>query len=194
MKQIKLEIDGKTVEAQEGMTVLQVARQADIYIPTLCYHEQLSPYGGCRLCTVEIEKKGKTRLVASCVYPVEEGLSVRTETEAVIKVRKMVLELLLPLSPTGPIETLAKKYGVQKSRFKDEPTGCILCGLCVRYCEEIKGISAVTFVNRGTERDIAFVPEVASETCCVCRECFPLCPSGKIATLCLDGTEFAPLA
>ncbi len=194
MAQIKLEIDGKVVEAEEGMTILQAARQADIYIPTLCYHEKLSPYGGCRLCTVEIEKKGKSRLVASCLYPAEEGLIVRTETADVLKVRKMILEMLLPLSPTGPIETLAKKYGVVKSRFVDKPTCCILCGLCVRYCEEVKGASAVTFINRGTERDIAFVPEVAPDVCCVCKECFPLCPSGKITTLCLDGTEFAPLA
>lgn len=194
MEQIKLTIDGKTVEAEQGMTVLQAARQAGIDIPTLCYHEKLTPYGGCRLCTVEIEKKGKTRLVASCVYPVEPGLIVKTDTEEVSKVRKMVLELLLPLSPTGPIESLAKRYGVEKSRFPGEPTGCILCGLCVRYCEEIKGACAVTFVKRGTERDIAFVPEVASAVCPVCRECFPLCPSGKAATLCLDGTEFAPLA
>ena len=193
METIKLEIDGKIVEAQEGMTLLWAARQAGIEIPTLCFDDRLASYGGCRLCTVEITKNGKTRFVASCVYPVENRLVVKTESERVIKIRKMLIELLLPLSPTGPLEDLAQKYNVGKSRFPGEETQCILCGLCVRYCSEIKKANAVGFFGRGVEREIKFIPEVASKECPNCRQCFSLCPSGKVISESQDGSWFPPL-
>lgn len=192
MKSIKLKIDGKTTEAEEGMTILQAARGAGIDIPTLCYHEKLSPYGACRLCTVEIIKDSRTRLVASCVYPVEEKLLVKTDSGRVRKIRKMVLELLLPLAPTGPLETLAQRYGLEKSRFSAEKTSCILCGLCVRYCAEIKKANAIGFIGRGVDRQVAFLPEVATKVCDSCRECFAICPGGKVA-LETDGVWFPPL-
>ncbi|MHC1564443.1 MAG: 2Fe-2S iron-sulfur cluster-binding protein [Candidatus Hecatellaceae archaeon] len=180
-RKITLEIDGKTVEAEEGMTVLQAAKKAGIEIPTLCYNEQLEPYGACRICLVEATKNGRTRYVVSCVYPVEEGLKVKTSTEKIRKMRKILLELMLPLAPaSGPLRDLAEKYGVKESRFQAEPTACILCGLCVRYCAEVKKANAVSFVGRGTERQIAFVPEVAPYECPSCRECYGLCPGGKI--------------
>ena len=91
MAKIKLEIDSKPVEADEGTTILQAARKIGIDIPTLCYDERMAPYGGCRLCTVEIGKNKRTRLVASCVYPVEEGLVVTTESERLTKIRKMII-------------------------------------------------------------------------------------------------------
>ena len=193
MEKIKLEIDGKPVEAEEGMTILQAARKAGIEIPTLCYNDIMTPYGGCRLCTVEIGKNNKTRLVASCVYPVEKNLVVQTESERVVKVRKMILELLLPRCPSGPVETLAKKYGIEKSRFPGEDTGCVLCGLCVRYCAEVKKANAVGFIGRGVEREIAFLPEAAANVCPGCRECFTLCPGGKIARVGQDGSWLPPL-
>jgi bidirectional [NiFe] hydrogenase diaphorase subunit len=193
MENIKLEIDGKLVEAQKGMTILQAARNTGIDIPTLCYDERLTPYGGCRLCTVEIIKNGKRRFVASCIYPVENGLAVKTESEQVIKIRKMIIELLLPFCPTGPIESLAKKYGIEKSRFLGENKGCVLCGLCVRYCAEIKKANAIGFIGRGVERDVAFIPEVASKVCSNCRECFALCPGGKPVSDSLDGAWFPPV-
>jgi NADH dehydrogenase/NADH:ubiquinone oxidoreductase subunit G len=193
MENIKLEINGKLVEAQKGRTILQTARKAGIDIPTLCYDDRLDPYGGCRLCTVEIGRNNKTRLVASCIYPVENDLTVNTESERVIKARKMILELLLPLCPTGPIESLAKKYGVEKSRFQGENSGCILCGLCTRYCAEIKKANAISFIGRGVERDVAFLPEVASKVCSSCRECFAICPGGKLVGESQDGTWFPPV-
>lgn len=189
MDNIKLEIDGKSVEAQEGMTILQAARKAGIEIPTLCYDERLAPYGACRLCTVEIGRNGQTRLVASCVYQVENGLKVKTESERLTKIRRMILELLLPFCPTGPIETLAKRYGVKKSRFPGTNRGCVLCGLCVRYCAEIKKANAIGFIGRGVERDVAFLPEVASKVCPSCRECLAICPGGKLASD-IDGPWF----
>ena len=193
MATVKLEIDNKIVEAAEGMTILQAAQQAGIEIPTLCFDKRLLPYGGCRLCTVEIIKNGKSRFVASCVYPVETGLVVKTESERVVKIRKMIIELLLPLSPSGPLEALAQKYNVKKSRFSSEETQCVLCGLCVRYCTEVKKANAIGFIGRGVERQVKFIPEVAAKECPSCRECFALCPSGKVISESQDGSWFPPL-
>ena len=181
-------IDGKEVEAEEGKTILEAARSAGIHIPTFCYHEKLTPYGACRFCTVEISKKGKSRLVTSCVYNVEDGLVVQTNSPKVIKIRKMLLEFMLASAPV--LAEVAKQYGVEKSRFKSEVTQCILCGLCARYCAEVKGANAITFVGRGVNRRVAFVDEVVSSGVCMdCRQCFGVCPTGKIPRE-TDGASF----
>jgi bidirectional [NiFe] hydrogenase diaphorase subunit len=185
MKTIKLEIDGKTYETNEGTTVLQVAKQSGIDIPTLCHNEKLTPYGGCRLCMVEVTKGKRTRIVASCVYPAEEGIVVKTNTEKIKKIRRMLIEMLLPLTDAGPLQELAKKYGIEKSRFTGEKTDCILCGLCVRYCAEIKKANAVFFKKRGIERHLIPVSEI-SGTCIGCKECFHLCPGGLIVEMAED--------
>lgn len=188
MKKVRLNIDGKDVEAREEMTILEAARDAGIYIPTLCYHEKLAPYGACRLCTVEISRNGKARLVTACVYTVEDGLVVKTESPRVIKIRKILLELMLASAPV--MEDLARQHGVEKPRFEAEKTQCILCGLCVRYCAEIKKANAITFVGRGVDRRVAFVDEIVSTGVCMgCRECFALCPTGKIPRE-TDGVSF----
>jgi len=179
MKEVTLEIDGRTVKAEEGMTVLQAASKAGIEIPTLCYHEKLEPYGGCRICCVEIGSGERTRMVTACTYPVAENLVVKTESPKVIEARKLLLELLLSRAPTAKrIQDLAHKYGVEKTRFEISPSFCIACGLCVRYCEEVKKKNAITFVGRGVEREVVFVPEIASKECPPCQECFELCPTG----------------
>lgn len=181
MKEMTLHIDGREVKAKEGMTVLDAASQVGIRIPTLCYHEALEPYGGCRLCTVEVEQRGRTSLVASCLYPVEEGLIVRTRTPKVDKLRRTILELLLAHAPDSPIlEEYAKEYGAKKDRFEKHPSFCILCGLCVRYCAEVKKANAISFISRGTSREINFIPEIASKVCWDCKECFPLCPTSYL--------------
>lgn len=192
MKQIHLTINGKEIRAEEGMTLLEVARASGVEIPTLCYHEKLSPYGACRLCTVEIVRDGKTRLVTACNYPAEEGLEVMTNSERVSRLRRMILELLIPVAPDGALQELAHEYGMEQQPFDGEPTFCILCGLCVRYCAEIKKANAVGFVGRGTERQVAFFPEIATTICADCRECFGLCPTGKLASL-TDGVRFDDL-
>ena len=178
MSEILLQIDGKEVRAKEGMTLLQAARSAGISIPTLCYHEKLEPYGGCRLCMVELESRGSTRLVVSCVYPVEKNLVVRTRSEKVDRIRKMILQLLLAHAPDAfDLQDLAQEYGADKNRFEKEASFCIHCGLCVRYCAEVKKKNAVGFVDRGIRKEISFIPEIASKECWNCKECFPLCPT-----------------
>jgi NADH dehydrogenase/NADH:ubiquinone oxidoreductase subunit G len=178
MSEFQLQIDGREVAASAGMTILEAAAQAGIAIPTLCHHEKLEPYGSCRLCTVEIESRGWSKLVVACVYPAEEGLVVRTRTEKIDRIRKLILELYLAHAPdSAGLRSLAKEYGADRDRFEKEASFCIHCGLCVRYCAEVKGANAVGFIDRGTRKEISFVPEIAARECWNCRECFPLCPT-----------------
>lgn len=181
MSEIQLQIDGKKVTAREGMTLLEAARGAGISIPTLCDHEKLAPYGACRICTVEADAQGRTSLVAACLYPAGQDMVVRTRTEAVDKVRKVILEQMLAHAPDAEVLTaLAQAYGADRDRFEKEPSFCILCGLCVRYCAEVKQKHAVGFFDRGAKREIGFIPEVAAVECWDCKECFPLCPTSAL--------------
>ena len=181
MSEILLQIDGKEVKASEGMTILEAAQSVGISIPTLCHHEKLEPYGACRICTVEVDARGRTSLVAACIYPVEQNLVVRTRSETVNKTRKMLLEMMLAHAPDAPaLQDLAQEYGADKDRFEKESSFCILCGLCVRYCAEVKKKNAIGFVDRGVRREISFIPEIASKECWNCKECFPLCPTSYL--------------
>ena len=155
MSEILLQIDGKAVKADEGMTILQAAQSAGIFIPTLCHHEKLEPYGACRICMVEVEVRGRKNHVVSCLYPVARDLVVRTRSEKVDKVRRVILEELLAHAPNSPeLVHLAQEYGADRDRFEKESSFCILCGLCVRYCAEIKQKNAVGFIERGARREI----------------------------------------
>ena len=185
---INLYIDGKEIKAQEGMTILEAAKEAGLNIPTLCHHEELKPYGACRICSVEAERKGRVYIVASCGYPVEQGLIVRTHSPRIDRIRKVLIELvsittMVDGEVAGQIKKLAKEYGANihrfVSRFRAKPTRCILCGQCVRYCDEVVREHAIGFVGRGIERRAAFFPEKA-KACLTCQACFDLCPTGKI--------------
>jgi len=181
MSEILLQIDGQEVKATTGMTILDAARSVGISIPTLCYHAKLEPYGGCRICIVEVESRGGTRLVVACVYQVEENLIVRTRSEQVDRVRKTILELLLAHAPDAfELQDLAKEYGADKDRFEKDASFCIHCGLCVRYCAEVKKKNAVGFVDRGIRKEISFIPKIAAKECWNCKECFPLCPTSAL--------------
>ncbi len=181
MKKIRMQIDNKEVVAEEGMTILEAALQAGISIPTLCYHEKLEPFGGCRLCMVEVESGGRTRLVVSCVYLAEEGLVVRTRSEKIDKIRKVILELLLAHAPDSPkLQEYAAEYGADRNRFEKEASFCVHCGLCVRYCAEVKKKNAIGFIDRGIRKEICFIPEIAAQECPSCKECFELCPTSYL--------------
>jgi len=181
MSKILLQIDGRKVDAKEEMTILEAAQSVGIHIPTLCHHEKLEPYGACRICVVEVESRGRTNLVAACLRLVEQDLVVRTRSEKVDKTRKILLEQFLAHAPDAPaLQELAQEYGADKDRFAKESSFCILCGLCVRYCTEVKKKNAVGFFDRGTRREISFIPEIASKECWNCKECFPLCPTSYL--------------
>ncbi|NCO56388.1 MAG: (2Fe-2S)-binding protein [Bacteroidetes bacterium CG02_land_8_20_14_3_00_31_25] len=193
MKIFNLNIDGKEVKTHDGQTILEAAQNAGISIPKLCHHEKLIPFGGCRLCIVEAETNGKSKLVVSCVYNVEENLVVRTRTEKIDRIRKTILELLLAHAPFSiELQNLAHIYGANKDRFEKESSFCVHCGLCVRYCAEVKKLNAVGFIDRGINKEICFIPEIASKECNNCKECFPLCPTSYLqaAFVLVEGLAF----
>jgi NADH dehydrogenase/NADH:ubiquinone oxidoreductase subunit G len=181
MSDIVISIDGMEVRAKEGMTILDAAHEAGIPIPTLCHHEKLESYGACRICTVEAELSGRIIYVAACVRPVERNFVIRTKSEKVNKIRRVLLEELLAHAPDSEdLSSLAKEYGADKDRFEKEASFCVLCGLCVRYCSEVKRKDAIGFVDRGARRAISFIPELAAKECWNCKECFPLCPTSAL--------------
>lgn len=178
---VSLTINDQSIKAEEGMTILEAAGSKNIYIPTLCYHPLLEPFGACRLCVVEINDGVRSRMVTSCTYPVEEGLEVKTDSTEVVETRKMLIELLLARAPKARVaQRLAQEYGIEKTQLKirDEDELCILCGLCARMCNEIIGVSAINFIKRGVNREVTFNPEISSELCVGCGICTAVCPTG----------------
>jgi len=181
MSEISLQIDGREVRAEAGSTILAAARAAGIPVPTLCQHDSLRPHGGCRLCIVEATSDGRSSIVASCVHAVADGLAVTTRSEKIDRIRKTLLELLLAHAPDSPVlQEMAAEYGADRNRFEPEADFCVHCGLCVRYCAEVVGEHAVTFIDRGLRKEIVFIPEIASRVCHDCKQCFPLCPTSYV--------------
>ena len=179
---MRLEIDDYKIEAEASCSILEAARCAGIHIPTLCHHPSLEPYGSCRLCTVEIEKNGRKRFVTACNYPVEDGLVVKTCSPEVLDIRKMIAELLLARCPDEKkLQDLARECGISKPRFKSDDEKCVLCGLCCRVCEELVGVSAINFRNRGIERDVGTPYGELSEDCIGCSACSLVCPTNAIS-------------
>ncbi|MBC8179043.1 MAG: (2Fe-2S)-binding protein [Desulfobacteraceae bacterium] len=179
---VTLTINGQIIHVERETPIFEAAKKLGIPIPTLCHHEALKPYGSCRLCTVEVVKNKWPKLVTSCNYPAEDGLEVKTDTDRVKRTRKMVMELLLARCPHVPaIQQLAQKMGVKTSQFKKKgDEQCILCGLCVRVCDEIVGVRAIGFVGRGTEREMNTPFGIESDTCIGCGACTYICPTSYI--------------
>ncbi len=183
-KMITLKIDGRELQAEKEQTILQVAGENGIEIPTLCHHEAIEPYGACRLCIVEITKGGRSRIVASCLYPIENGLEVKTNSPKVLSNRKVILELLLARCPNNKvIRELASKIGIEQPPFKPEyleDEDCIVCGLCVRACGQVVGASAISLVNRGITKEPAAPFFESADDCIGCGSCYYICPTGAI--------------
>jgi bidirectional [NiFe] hydrogenase diaphorase subunit len=182
---VNLTINGRSMSVPPGTLLSEAVRAAGIELPTLCYHEGLLPYGACRLCMVAI-KKPRSALVASCTYPVEEGLVVETDAPQAIAARRLALEFLLGRYPQAEvIRRMAAREGVVSSRFDAPlPEGanelCVLCGLCVRVCREAIGAAAISFVGRGSERRVGTPFDIQSEACIGCGACAEVCPTGAV--------------
>jgi NADH dehydrogenase/NADH:ubiquinone oxidoreductase subunit G len=181
---ITLRINGKDVEAAEGVTVLKVCREAGIDIPTLCYVKPLGPYGVCRLCVVEAEGPSLPRTVlSSCNLPVSDGLVIESETPLIASLRKTMVELLMASSPVaGPLQAIAARMGVTTSRFttrKADP--CVLCGVCVRVCRDAIGPGALSFAGSDANPEVvAGSVRLDPEACVGCGTCANLCPVSAI--------------
>ena len=208
-KAVRLVIDGKEVSAQEGDTILKVATENGIYIPTMCYLEGLSTLGGCRLCLVET--KGSARLFPACATPVSDGMEIVTNSEKLMKYRKTVIELLLSerthicsvcvANGSCELQEMATKLGVDHvgvarewtgyeidsshERFVLDPNRCILCTRCIRVCDEIEGVHTLDLMMRGKNSQIIIdlnEPWRSSHSCTSCSKCSAVCPVGAIYT------------
>lgn len=200
---VKVTIDGITIEVPEDITILDAARKFDIPIPTLCHHPKLTPFGGCRLCIVEI--KGVPRLITSCTTAVSEGMEVKTSTPYIEELRKTVLELILSDHPNDcmvcekagdcTLQELAYTYGIRENEFPGERRvytkrdgnpfierdleKCIMCGRCVKVCDEVQGVEAIDFGYRGFKSKICTAYEKDLD-CEFCGQCVAVCPTGAL--------------
>ncbi len=208
-------LNGKEVSVKEGMTILEAARENGVDIPTLCHDKNLSVFGGCRLCVVEVE--GARTLIASCTTEVREGMIVQTESEKVVSARRTIIDLLLASHPEDcltceqnsicKLQDYAYRYGIKKSSFKGErveyaidslnpvmerdPNKCILCGKCVRVCKEIQVTSAIDFIGRGFSTIVStpFQDPIDYKNCRLCGQCISVCPTGALVNKQLKGAR-----
>ncbi len=180
---VEFTIDGKTVQAEPGESLLKVMLAQGLEIPYLCYHPAVEPYGACRLCQVEVTQEShgrkKTKLTTSCNFPVMPGIEVVTESERITETRKGVISLLLARAPEAKaILDLAAKYGVEDPGYREEEhDGCIVCGLCVQMCRDVIGAEALGFTGRGDNKDVGVPFADASRECIGCASCASVCPT-----------------
>ena len=203
---INIEVNGRTITAEPGEMLLAALRRAGVHVPTLCNVEGLTATGACRLCVVEIE--GQRSLVPSCACPVWPGMKVQTHSPRALRARKTVVELLLASHPDDclycvrnnncTLQSLAAELGVRQKRYFGskpvhhldtssvslvrDPAKCILCGRCVRVCEEIQGVSAIDFIGRGSGAHVgtAFDQGLNVSSCISCGQCIMACPTGAL--------------
>ena len=194
MSEITLTVDDQQLSVPPGSTVLEACEELGIHIPTLCYHKALGGYGACRLCLVEVEQNGRTDIQASCTYPAQEGLVVRTNTERVERTRRIMAELLLARCPeVEKVKEVAAELGVTETRFPKKNEDCILCGLCTRVCSELMKSGAVDFRGRGNTREIGPAYDKHSPICMACGACAVVCPTGAADPSKVSARELRPV-
>jgi NADH dehydrogenase/NADH:ubiquinone oxidoreductase subunit G len=175
---ISFKMNRRTLKVEEGTTVLEAARDAGIYIPTLCYHPALESVGACRLCIVEMTSRGRTGHVAACVTPAVEGSVVKTDTAAVVRIRSTLLRLLIARCPEVAIlRELAQRLDAGEPDYPLEDGICFLCGICVRACREIVGAEAIGIAQRGVESEVLPPFAAPSARCIGCGTCTTVCPA-----------------
>jgi len=181
-----LTVNGRRVTVPDDATILDATRAAGVDVPTLCHFDGLEPWGGCRLCVVDMSQEGWDedwfKMVTACNHPVAEGMRVVTHSERVLATRQVVIDLLLARCPETPlIQRIAAEHGIEKTSYEPnpEPTDCILCGLCTRVCDHI-GVSAIASVNRGWGREIAPPFHGEPPDCIGCLACAEICPTDYI--------------
>ena len=182
MSTVNSVIDGIQASVEIGTTIIEAAKFYGINIPTVCYLEGLSPYGACRVCSVEVSTdEGKEfKVVASCTYEIHREIIVKTDTPRIRRIRKVLAELMVASAPNVKLaQDIAARMGISRVRFKMEDNRCILCGRCVRICEEQMGGRALGFVGRGVNRKVSPPFASKSETCLTCGGCDSICP-GKV--------------
>ena len=203
---ITIEVNNRPIEAEEGELLLSALKRAGIRVPTLCHMEALFPSGACRMCVVEVE--GQRSLIPACSYPVSKGMKVKTHSERALQARKTIVELLLANHPDDclfcirnnncELQSLSSELGVQQRRYSGgkndykldtsspslvrDPAKCILCGKCVRVCEEVQGVGAIDFINRGSKTIVgtAFNQGLNVSSCINCGQCVMVCPTGAL--------------
>ena len=184
-------IDGKSCEAKRGEVILEIAKRNSIYIPTLCHSDALKGLGSCRLCVVEVVDRGRSKVVTSCLFPVEKEVEVITNSEKIKRIRKNIMTLLKIRCPKNvEVAKMAKAFGVEDKRverFKlDDTQNCILCGLCVKACTEL-GTGAISTIDRGIFKEVNTPYQEPSATCIGCGSCANVCPTGAIEITDKDG-------
>ena len=178
---ITIKIDGQAAKGEKGWPVIKFAEQIGITIPTLCYHELVKPHSTCRICSVELVKGDKRRLVPACIYPAQEGVEIFTDTEAVRQNRKSILRRFLASCPdVDIIQEMAEEYGVKETPYKITNRNCIVCGLCARICSEVVGANAIYYKKEAVHRSDLTPVRIDPETCIGCGACAFVCPTGHI--------------
>lgn len=179
-----INIDGVSCKGHSGETLMEVARRNKINIPSLCYKKGFEGLGRCRLCLVQVDEGKRKKIVSACVYPIKDGIEVKTSTDEIIKMRKDIVLLLLLRSPENSyIRELADEYGVKApERYIDisKHDDCILCGLCVEACQRL-GTNAISFVERGITKKVSTPFDDPSKDCIGCGSCAEVCPTNAIS-------------
>jgi NADH dehydrogenase/NADH:ubiquinone oxidoreductase subunit G len=177
-------IDGRSVEVEKGATILDAAKKAGIWVPTLCHHPSVSASASCRICMVELDRGDWKQMVTACNYPVRRNVTVSVSSEAAVRTRRGVMQLLLARAPGNKqLEAMARRMGVEGTPYPSvskTQRDCILCGLCTAVCEEVIGRAAIGFAGRGADRAVSSPFHQPAEDCIACGACAVICPVGTI--------------